>query len=90
LKTFVQWRELKHGVNVSVLVKNERKNGQICIDRRVPKHKISVVDGDGDEIEHNGEERLDNRDDETSVEDELGQDSGTTVRKSSVPQNKLL
>ena len=90
LKTLVERRELQHGVHVGILVEHQREDRQVRVDGRVTEHEVSIVDRDSNEVEHDGEESLDDGDDEASVEDELGQHGRASVGKSSVPQNEFL
>jgi len=90
LKTLVERRELEDRVDVSILVEHEREDGQVGVDGRVTEHEVSIVDWDSNEVEHYGEKSLDDGDDETSVEHELSQYCGASVRKSSVPQDEFL
>lgn len=79
LEGLVELRELFDFVFVDVLVEDDAEDGEHGIDGGVTEHEIAVVDGDGDGVEDQGEDSLDDGDDETSMDDELSHDRGVLV-----------
>jgi len=70
------------------VVENNREDGQTRISRRVTQHQHAVVDRNSDEVENEGEDGLDHRDNETAMDDELGENGRALVRQATVPQDK--
>jgi hypothetical protein len=71
LKGAVQGRELEGRIKRGVLVENEREDWQGGVDRGITQHEEAVIDGDGDEVEQNDEDSLDDRDDHATVDNKL-------------------
>lgn len=88
LQGLVQLGELSYFFLWHVLVEDYAENGEHCVDGCVAEHEVAVVDRNGDRVEDEGENALDDGDDKSTVDDELGHDRSVLVGESSVPQDK--
>lgn len=88
LKCGVKWWVLHHHVNTDIVIEHEREDWQTSVDRCVTKDQHTVVDRNGDIVEDTGEDGLDDRDDQASMNDELGEYGRAFVAKTSMPQDQ--
>ena len=73
-------------MHVSVRIEHETEHWECSVDRCVTQHEEAIVNRNSNEIEQDYEDSLDDRDDEATVEDELGKDCRSTVGQAPVPQ----
>lgn len=75
LKRLVERGELHDLLQVHILVEDQSEDRHRSIDRGVAHHEIAVVDGDCHKEKDDREDSLNNGDDQTAMDDELGQHS---------------
>ena len=79
LEGLIELRELFDFVLVDVLIEDDAEDGEHGVDGGVAQHQVAVVDRDGDGVEDQGEDGLDDRDYQSSMDDELSHDRGVLV-----------
>jgi len=73
LQSRVQLRIVDHHFEWNILIKNQEKHRQWCVECCVSKHQHAIVDWNGYEVENTREYHLNNADYEPSMDHKLTQ-----------------
>eukprot|EP00755_Sulcionema_specki_P009752 Sspe_Gene.44556::Locus_21865_Transcript_1_1_Confidence_1.000_Length_3924::g.44556::m.44556 len=85
VQLLVEFRELQHVLLTDILVEHDGEHREHGVHRRVPHQQPPRVNGDRHEVEDSGENGLDDRDDQPTVDHELAQPGRSLVRVPPVP-----
>ena len=85
LKRWIKNGEFQYSSNRAVLISNKWKNREHCINSRVSKNKIAIVNGNSDKVKNNTENSLNNGNNKPSMNNKLTKYSTPLVTLSSMP-----
>lgn len=87
-KLFVEFRVSHRNLGRDILVQYQGEDRQHSVDSCIANHQEALIEGDGRKVKNGREDSLHRRDDESSVNDKLGQGCRTLVRSSTVNQEQ--
>lgn len=86
---FVQFWISKRCVSTNILIEYERENGKHGVQCGIADHQETLIESDRRQVEYSRENRLHCRNDETTMNDELGQRRRSFVRSTTVNKEEF-